>query len=61
MDWVCKTRTGGMINAYKIVTGKPQGRYILGDPGISGNLKNSTNRFTICAKPMARASGFIII
>jgi hypothetical protein len=53
-----------MINAYKIVTGKPQGRYTLGDPGISGKfkLKNST-RDLPCApdKQMARVSAFIII
>jgi hypothetical protein len=51
-----------MISAYKIVTGKPQGRYTLGDPGISRKLKNSTSDL-LCApdKPMARASGFIII
>jgi len=53
-----------MINAYKIVTEKPQERNTLGDPGISGKfkLKNSTSDLP-CApdKPMARASGFITI
>jgi hypothetical protein len=44
------------------VTGKSQGRYTFGDPGINGKLKNSTSDLP-CApdKPVARASGFIII
>jgi hypothetical protein len=51
-----------MINAYKIVTGKLQGRYTLGDPGISGKIKNSTSDLPCLPdKPMARASSSIII
>jgi hypothetical protein len=53
-----------MINVYKIVTGKPQGRYTLGDPGINGKLmlkKSTSNLQRAPDKSMARASGFIII
>jgi hypothetical protein len=61
MEWVC-IMNREMINVYKLVTGNPQGRHTLRDPGISGKLKNSTSDLPRApSKPMARTSGFIII